>query len=699
MGSSSNLLLLSTLLIVTTSNLATGQSRYTIDEYQCPKHWIKHLESCYRFIRSPLKKRDDARQACETYQSDLVSINTIEEHTFLLHYLESQDPQHHTWYTGARQQGGSWTNDFDGSSLSNMENAFLPDQYESHYNNHDALAYAFSYKLQRWGLLRVSSLEEHLYICEAPITNLHNLVEEERDYKYGLEIDNPLKIPQGPYFIKQPVKTTFDVFKTKLTNEISLTCIAGGYPAPTYEWFKEEYDNSRLIAYRIDPLENKRFTVSGGSLIIYKPQEDKDHGNYHCKASNDYGTIISESIELLFDTTKEFNYRRSEERGDQNWGKVVYCDPPQHYPGVKYYWTRESFPNFVEEDKRVFVSNDGALYFSALEPIDQGNYSCTVQSTASDTGRNGPFFPLRVNPHTSFQQLKFPNNFPKVFPEAPIAGETVRFECIAFGYPVASYNWTRKNAPIPRGAVFTSYNRVLILPNAKIEDQGEYQCRAYNDRLSIQGTVELHIQSFPNFTIPLEDKHVDNKADLTWTCEAFGIPDVTYTWFKNGQLLDNLTLEPEDVDRYFIKDNILKILHVDPERDPGMYQCCAKNQLKTRYSSAQLRVLSLKPSFKKYPMEPETYAAHQGNVTLTCNPEAAPRPKYTWKKDGNILGSGGRRRILENGNMIISPVSIDDEGTYTCLASNQYGNDETRGRLIVLRKFLSKKKKAFKSNF
>ena len=101
----------------------------------------------------------------------------------------------------------------------------------------------------------------------------------------------------------------------------------------------------------------------------------------------------------------EFNLKRGEERGDEHWGKAIYCDPPQHYPGVNYYWVRESFPRFVEEDQRVFVSYDGALYFSSLESIDVANYSCYVQSTASDTGRNGPFFPLYMNNHCRFEKL------------------------------------------------------------------------------------------------------------------------------------------------------------------------------------------------------------------------------------------------------------------------------------------------------
>lgn len=52
-----------------------------------------------------------------------------------------------------------------------------------------------------------------------------------------------------------------------------------------------------------------------------------------------------------------------------------------------------------------------------------------------------------------------------------------------------------------------------------------------------------------------------------------------------------------------------------------------------------------------------------------------------------ISGSGGRRIILENGNMVIKPVSRDDEGIYSCTAENFYGRDTSFGRLIVLRMF------------
>ena len=53
----------------------------------------------------------------------------------------------------------------------------------------------------------------------------------------------------------------------------------------------------------------------------------------------------------------------------------------------------------------------------------------------------------------------------------------------------------RKNSDIPREAIVTNYNRVLILPRVRVEDQGEYVCRAYNDKVSITGSVTLSIQA------------------------------------------------------------------------------------------------------------------------------------------------------------------------------------------------------------
>jgi len=35
--------------------------------YECPQHWMQFQESCYRFIKSPLRPREDARKNCQAF--------------------------------------------------------------------------------------------------------------------------------------------------------------------------------------------------------------------------------------------------------------------------------------------------------------------------------------------------------------------------------------------------------------------------------------------------------------------------------------------------------------------------------------------------------------------------------------------------------------------------------------------------------
>ena len=684
---------------VDTTRFELGQG-VASEELKCPRNWIRFRNNCYKFTRSPIKRWDDARLICQAYRhqdsdhSDLASVDTLEEHRFIADHLNRIDPQHRRWYISTRQEDQNrWVNLGDKSQMLNLQQYFLSsnewgEAIGQDYKK-DYLVYAYSLKEGRWGFQPVFGHEEYLYICEMPIEEVTYLMTDERTHEYGQPVGDPRYYPMGPFFIRQPNNTVFNVASRNQRNDISLRCIATGWPTPNYRWFREIYRNDSLIEKEVDPLADARVTISGGQLIINDPNQVTDRGRYFCKATNKFGSIRSQSVSISFGFIGEFILRRNNEMGSENWGKAISCDPPQYFPDVKFYWARDYFPNFVEEDRRVLVSYDGYLYFSSLEKIDRGNYSCSVQSSVSSNGRTGPFFTLDVTPHPNYQQLRFPQNFPKAFPEAPVAGEDVRLECIAFGYPVPYYNWTRKNSEIPDDAIITNHNRVLILPRVRVEDQGEYVCRAYNDKVSITGSVVLSIQSRPVFTISIGDMHVDEKDDLTWTCEAFGIPDVRYAWLKNGITISgsdqngNSNLPIEDRDRYEIRDNVLIIRRVSKFRDEGMYQCKAYNELDTRYSSGQLRVLAFAPTFAKYPLEEKTYAAEKGNITLRCRPEGAPQPQFTWRKDGNKIGSGGKYIIFDNGNLFIRQVTIGDTGTYTCEAANEYGKAESTGKLFV----------------
>ncbi|GAB6020063.1 hypothetical protein CHUAL_002802 [Chamberlinius hualienensis] len=668
------------LLLLSLTLLSIGALSEDVD---CPKGWEEYGPSCYRFFRSPLKNREQAFQNCQYMNAYLLSVDTMEEHGFILKWLRENDPQHRTWYSSGVDVGnGVWRWQGNDSPFVGMEQAWLPQQQ---LNNFRYVAYNYSELANRWGYLKVPGMQDSAYICEVKRDRLTLSILEERGYDYGLIVKDKEQLPRAPYFIREPVDVVYDISSRNDILEVSLSCEADGYPFPNYRWFKEENIDLQAVSQLVDANSNPRITIAGGTLTFYKPEQFIDRGTYYCEASNRYGTVVSNSVKLSFGYIGQFNLKRSAESGRETWGKAIYCDPPQHYPNVMYYWSRDSFENFVEEDRRVFVSQDGNLYFSSLENIDNGMYSCRVQSSISSSGRFGPFFPLEVQSHSSNQQLQFPNNFPKAFPEAPLAGQDVHLECLAFGYPVPTYNWTRRGftSELPRNASLNKYNRVLFIPKVSIEDVGEYICTATNIRSSITSSVTLSIQAKPIFTIPLEDMHMDMGAQLSWNCEAFGIPDVRYEWLKNGKPIFQV-LDPADLPRYQIRGNVLTINTLNP-RDQGVYQCKAINQIGSAFSSGELRVLAIAPSFFKYPMPKETMATEGGNVTLPCRPEGAPAPKFEWRRNGQLVTpDGGRVLITGNGYLIINGVRSSDNGVYVCVAQNSLGRAETSGNLFVL---------------
>lgn len=482
--------------------------------------------------------------------------------------------------------------------------------------------------------------------------------------------------PRGPKFVEVPQPQVFDLNSRLSVDHVALRCVAKANPPPEYKWFKQMLNHTQTYAEPIDPMSDPRYTQMDGTLIIQSPKIETERGQYNCQVSNKFGTIISGTVSITFGYMSQFATRRSHDTANTNWGKTVSCDPPRHHPRGTFFWTKNGLPNIIkDEDPRIFVSNDGNLYFSTIEAVDRGNYSCNVQSAISGSGRTGPSFYLEVEPNSNRQQLQFPLGFPKIFPDSPLAGSKIVLECIAYGYPVPSYVWTRIGKDLPAGSTTTSYNRLLIIPNAKVEDSGEYRCSAYSGDNFIVSSATLRVQSLPTFVKELSDQFVDVDSYVNLTCEAFGDPSVVYTWYKNGRILQPFNMSSDDQFRYKIQGNVLTIDRVTPERDNGMYQCQAHNELGDAYSSAEVRVGGIKPSFADSPLQ-DVYAAVGARITIPCMPKALPEPSFQWLHNENA-------RYTPVQNLTINSVRKEDEGHYTCIARNKYGADRSIAYLTV----------------
>lgn len=655
---------------------------------ECPRLWVAFSGSCYKFVRSSTSHFANASAYCETYNARLVSVNNFEENDFLLDWLQDSDPYRRLWLTSALvsygQNNWQWTG--DSSKFINNNDLWLPTNATYERLSFNGAAYTFSPGENKWGLIRVDSQRPiYSFICEFANTNSAANRYLDRDIDYGYNLHNRSLVPRGPKIVLEPRDVVFDISGRSHSNQLKLRCQADGYPEPSYTWFREDHNSSLIVGLPIDPLADDRLTQTDGTLTIFNPNQQSDKGKYYCVASNQFGRVISETVSITFGYILEFSKKRSIERGKENWGKSISCDAPQHHPRVLYYWTKAEFPNFVQEDRRVFISYDGNLYFSSLEKIDRSNYSCQIQSLISSTGRFGPSFPLIVEPASNGQKLQFANGFPKSFPEGPLAGDDIRLECMAYGYPTPAYNWSRASpsSRMPRGVSVRNDGKVLLIPKARIEDEGEYVCKATSENESLQKSVRVSVQASPRFTRPIEDQVLGEGEPLVWECEAFGLPRVAYAWFKNGQELQAGSLSPLDAARYTIKENRLLIDSVQRERDQGMYQCRASNQYGSAYSSGQLRVMNLRPSAERDPMPLSVAAMVEQNVSLPCYVEAIPKPIITWRKEGQQIEERSRIRVAPNGLLQIARVRVTDAGGYECTAENQLGALTARTWLIV----------------
>ncbi|OQR73690.1 contactin-like, partial [Tropilaelaps mercedesae] len=264
---------------------------------ECPRGWHAFAESCYKFIRSPAKLREDARELCQTYNARLLSVNSFEEHQFIIRWLRANDPQHRRWWTSGYELNGAWSWDGDGSYFSNIDQLWLPDTGNAIWNY---AAYNYSQYHHRWGLERASPSDPLALICEIFKENLHQIILQERTIDYGVAELDPRRIPHGPYFTLDPVDVIFDQSGRSQVDHVSLRCVASGYPAPTYKWYRESFEGDDVVATEINPLSADRYTQTDGTLIISHPEPNIDRGKYHCTAQNEFGRVKSRTATLGF---------------------------------------------------------------------------------------------------------------------------------------------------------------------------------------------------------------------------------------------------------------------------------------------------------------------------------------------------------------------------------------------------------------
>ena len=188
----------------------------------------------------------------------------------------------------------------------------------------------------------------------------------------------------------------------------------------------------------------------------------------------------------------------------------------------------------------------------------------------------------------------------------------------------------------------------------------------------------------PEFFKPLKKVQVIEGSAAKLECWVHGKPEPNIEWFKDDEPVESSkrikTYFDSEVCRLTISDSVAD--------DEGEYKCVATNELGTASCSAELLVNEaiVMPEFKEKVKHLEVIEGDTArfDVQVLGN----PKPVTEWSKGGKVITDGGRFKTVQSddGNshsLLIENVSMDDFGSYKCVASNEAGRMQCSARLEV----------------
>ncbi|XP_059204482.1 hemicentin-1-like [Centropristis striata] len=226
-----------------------------------------------------------------------------------------------------------------------------------------------------------------------------------------------------------------------------------------------------------------------------------------------------------------------------------------------------------------------------------------------------------------------------------LEGETLETRCSVTGNPIPEVQWLKDGQPTDP-----------TLPLSR-ENAGVYTIKAEGATLIVKPLRVLVLYG-PELICPVITYTVQEDAPHNLTCTVKGYPKPETTWSKDGEEVEL----PEKLTR----------------RDTGQYLITASSNLSSVNVTVEIDVT--------YPpsqiVELEDSEVDIGStVWLKCSSMGNPRPKYSWDyyRTANVVEEN------EDGvsRLHIHNATVYNMGSYTCHASNDYGNVSETAKVTV----------------
>nr|XP_031294611.1 neurofascin isoform X13 [Camelus dromedarius] len=505
-------------------------------------------------------------------------------------------------------------------------------------------------------------------------------------------IEIPMDLSQPPTITKQSVKDHI----VDPRDNILIECEAKGNPAPSFHWTR----NSRFFNIAKDPRVSMR--RRSGTLVIDfrsggRPEEYE--GEYQCFARNKFGTALSNRIRLQVSKSPLWPKENLDPVVVQEGAPLtLQCNPPPGLPSPVIFWMSSSMEP-ITQDKRVSQGHNGDLYFSNVMLQDmQTDYSCNARFHFTHTIQQKNPFNLKVLTNHPYNDSSL-RNHPDMYSARGVAERTPSFmypqgtassqmvlrgmdlllECIASGVPTPDIAWYKKGGDLPSDkAKFENFNKALRITNVSEEDSGEYFCLASNKMGSIRHTISVRVKAAPYWLDEPKNLILAPGEDGRLVCRANGNPKPTVQWMVNGEPLQSA---PPNPNREVAGDTI--IFRDTQISSRAVYQCNTSNEHGYLLANAFVSVLDVPPRMLSARNQLIRVILYN-RTRLDCPFFGSPIPTLRWFKNGQGSNlDGGNYHVYENGSLEIKMIRKEDQGIYTCVATNILGKAENQVRLEV----------------
>ncbi|XP_059581262.1 netrin receptor DCC isoform X1 [Alligator mississippiensis] len=218
-------------------------------------------------------------------------------------------------------------------------------------------------------------------------------------------------------------------------------------------------------------------------------------------------------------------------------------------------------------------------------------------------------------------------------------------------------------------------------------DEGVYQCEASLEGTGaiISRTAKVTVAGPLRFLSQTESVTAFTGDTVLLKCEVVGEPMPTVHWQKNQE---DMTLSLSDTRIVVLPSGALQISRIQMG-DSGIYRCLAKNPASSRTGNeAEVRVLA-DPGLHRqqfFLQRPSNVMAVEGNdAILECCVSGFPTPTFTWMRGDEVIPVRSKKySLLAGSNLLISNVTDDDSGTYTCIVTYKNENSSASAELSVM---------------